>query len=178
MMQSSVDRMAGLIDNVLDFARGRLGGGLTIDRSDWEMAPILSQVIDELRSASPDRVIETHFDIDRLVNCDRSKIAQLFSNLLGNALTHGARTGPVRVVATTEDGWFELSVANPGADIPPAALARLFHPFARGGDAAHAQGLGLGLYIASEIAKAHSGTLGVESAGGETRFTFRMPLTS
>ncbi len=175
-MQSSADRMAALIENVLDFARGRLGGGLSLNRSDEAMAPILNQVIDELRSSWADCPIETDFAIDRPVNCDRVKIAQLFSNLLGNALTHGAKTAPVVVRAATEGDLFTLSVTNPGKDIPPDALARLFQPFARGGNVTNAQGLGLGLYIASEIARGHGGTLTAASAGGTTTFTFTMPL--
>jgi signal transduction histidine kinase len=176
MMQASVDRMAGLIDNVMDFARGRLGGGWALNRTDETLAPILDHVVDELKAAYPVRTISTEFAITQTVNCDRVRIAQLFSNLLGNALTHGASEGPVVVRAATQDAMFELSVSNAGDEIPPSALPRLFQPYARGQDARHQQGLGLGLYIAAEIAKAHGGTLGATSSPAETRFTFRMPL--
>src|SRR5262249_41921397 len=104
------------------------------------------------------------------------RIAQLFSNLLGNALTYGAPREPIRVCGLTDGGSFELSVANAGEPIAPATLKRLFHPFARGGAKGNLQGLGLGLYIASEIARAHSGKIDVTSTPAETRFTFRMPL--
>ena len=177
LIQNSVARMAGLIDNVLDFARGRLGGGLTVECASAEpLGPVLEQVVAELRASWPERVIETRLDLVVPVHCDRHRIAQLFSNLLANALTHGAASGPVRVRAATDGELFELSVANPGDPIPEATLARLFQPFVRTTGSQGQQGLGLGLYIASEIARAHDGTLDVGSAAGETRFTFRMPL--
>jgi signal transduction histidine kinase len=177
MMLNSVFRMAGLIDNVLDFARGRLGGGLTLERNAKEsLEPVLSQVVAELRTSRPDRAIEAEFALAQPVSCDRNRVAQLLSNLLGNALAYGAADVPIRVRAATDDGMFELSVANAGEPIPPAALERLFQPFTRGAVRPNQQGLGLGLYIASEIARAHGGTLAVASSPAETRFTFRMPL--
>jgi sigma-B regulation protein RsbU (phosphoserine phosphatase) len=177
MMQTTVMRMSGLIDNVLDFARGRLGGGITLSRdANRPLQPVLQQVVDELRTAMPDRVIESDFRIAGPVNCDRSRIGQMVSNLLGNALTHGAPDKPVRIVASTDDGMFVLWIANAGEPIPEAAMTDLFQPFFRGTVRASLQGLGLGLHIASEIAKAHEGELAVTSTAEETRFTFRMPL--
>ena len=177
MLETTVLRMAGLIDNVLDFARGRLGGGITLDRNTRRpLEPVLHQVIDELRLSSPSRQIEAEYAIDVPVDCDRSRIGQLVSNLVGNALTHGASNEPVRVHAATEDGLFRLSVANGGEPIPQAAMGRLFEPFFRGEVRASRQGLGLGLHIAAQIAKAHEGTLSVTSTSEETRFTFLMPL--
>jgi sigma-B regulation protein RsbU (phosphoserine phosphatase) len=169
--------MTGLIDNVLDFARGRLGGGITLDRNTRKpLEPVLHQVIDELRLSSPGRRIEAEYAIDAPVNCDSGRIGQLASNLVGNALSHGASNEPVRVRAVTEDGLFKLSVANGGEPIPESALDKLFEPFFRGEVRASRQGLGLGLHIAAQIAKAHEGTLAVSSTREETRFTFVMPL--
>ena len=176
LMQKSVARMSALIDNVLDFARGRLGSGITLKRSPQSLEPVLNQVIAELRAGSPGRKIETTFDLTRAVDCDGGRIAQLFSNLLGNAVTHGAAERPIRVHATTQDGKFELSVANAGEPIPSEAMERLFQPFYRVAEQGSQQGLGLGLYIASEIARAHGGTIDVTSSPAGTRFTFRMPL--
>lgn len=178
LIQSSARRMAGLIDNVLDFARGRLGGGLMLDRNaDEPLAPILEQVIAELRTAWPERVIDATIEVAGPIGCDRARIGQLLSNLLANALKHGAPDRPVSVRASDHDGVFDLSVANAGNPIPPATLERLFQPFFRGPTRADQQGLGLGLYIAAEIARAHGGTLDVTSTAAETRFTFRMPAT-
>ena len=177
MLETTVLRMAGLIDNVLDFARGRLGGGITLNRDSGKpLEDVLHQVIDELRLSSPGRQIEAEYAIDAPVDCDRSRIGQLVSNLVGNALSHGASNQAVRVRAATEDGFFTLSVANGGEPIPRAALDRLFEPFFRGEVGASRQGLGLGLHIAAQIAKAHGGTLTVSSTSEETRFTFMMPL--
>jgi signal transduction histidine kinase len=176
MVRDSASRMVSLIDNLLDFARGRLGGGLTLSRDANEpLEPVLRAVIAELSANRPGRVVEAVFAPIEPVNCDRVRIAQLFSNLLGNALAYGSADQPVRVRAISDEGSFELSVANAGAPIPPDALERLFQPFYRNAVLRNREGLGLGLYIAHEIAKAHGGTLGVTSTEGETRFTFRMP---
>ena len=178
MINVTVTRMSDLIDNVLDFARGRLGGGITLNRdANRPLEPVLEQVIDELRTASPQRVIETSFDITDPVNCDRTRIGQLASNLIGNALTHGAPDQPVRVGAKTEGDEFRLWVANAGEPIPAAAMQKLFEPFFRGNIRDSRQGLGLGLHIASQIAQAHRGRIEVTSTPDETRFVFTMPLT-
>lgn len=177
MLQTTVMRMAELIDNVLDFARGRLGGGITLDRDARRpLEPVLHQVIDELRLSSPGRQIEAEYAIDGPVDCDRTRIGQLASNLVGNALSHGASNEPVRVRAETQGGLFKLSVANGGDPIPEAAIDKLFEPFFRGEVRASRQGLGLGLHIAAQIAKAHDGALTATSNTEETKFTFVMPL--
>ena len=177
MINTTVTRMSDLIDNILDFARGRLGGGITLSRNPMPLEPVLEQVVDELRTASPRRIIETSFEIAEPVNCDRMRIGQLVSNLIGNALTHGAPDQPVRVWAKTEGGELKLSVANGGEPIPAGAMEKLFEPFFRGDVRDSRQGLGLGLHIASQIARAHGGRIDVTSTTDETRFVFNMPLT-
>jgi sigma-B regulation protein RsbU (phosphoserine phosphatase) len=177
-LTGSVTRMAILIDDVLDFARGRLGSGIPLDvRPNVMLAPVLEQVVAELRLGAADRVIEADFDLPTPVRCDPSRIEQLASNLLGNALTHGATTEPVRIHADGSEGILTVWVANGGDPIPPAAVERLFQPFFRGEVRPGQQGLGLGLHIAFEIAKAHGGSLDAVSTPEETRFTFRMPTT-
>ncbi|MDV4152969.1 MULTISPECIES: PAS domain-containing sensor histidine kinase [Rhizobium] len=176
LMQGSVVRMSGLIDNVLDFARARLGGGIVLDRRAEVLEPILRQVIEELRYSHLDRAIEVSIELDGPINCDSSRIGQLVSNLLGNALTHGTPDEPVRLSAATVDGRLELWIANGGAPISSDAMTRLFQPFFKGEAGTSQRGLGLGLYIASEIARAHGGTIMVSSDDQETCFTFVMPL--
>lgn len=177
LMQSSVGRMSGLIDNVLDFARGRLGGGLGIEKSDAvPLKPMLEQVVAELRVSQPDRVIAADF-CDAVIKCDPGRLGQLLSNLLGNAITHGAPGSVIQVSSNVRDGIFELSVANAGTPIPPGVAEHLFKPFVRASAKPSQQGLGLGLYIASEIAKAHNGTLSVASSEDETRFTLLMKVS-
>jgi sigma-B regulation protein RsbU (phosphoserine phosphatase) len=177
LMDGSVQRMSGLIDNVLDFARGRLGGGIGLDRRDGVLLePVIRQVVEELQAGTPDRNIAMDIDVTAPVNCDNMRIGQLLSNLLGNALSHGASDKPITVRARTQaDGHLEISVSNGGDAIPSDVLVRLFEPFVRGQSRGYQQGLGLGLHIASEIAKAHQGELTVISTEIETRFSFYMP---
>ncbi len=176
MILRSTGRMSGLIGNVLDFARGRLGDGLLVHRKpDTDLTAALTHVIDELRAASPGRVIDSELTLDRPVYCDGPRIAQLCSNLLANALSHGDPNGPVRVVAESSPEAFELRVMNRGTPIPPQWMARLFQPFSRASARPGQEGLGLGLYIAAEIARAHGGTLEAISSDEETRFTLRIP---
>jgi signal transduction histidine kinase len=175
LMQNSARRMAGLLENLLDFARGRLGGGLALpDRRAQQLAPVLSQVVDELSAGWPGRQIRFEAQLEAPVVCDAARIAQLFSNLLANALKYGDAAEPIRVHAVSAGGGLDLSVANAGPMIPPGTLERLFEPYFRGGEARQ-EGLGLGLYIVSEIARAHGGEVSVSSDPAETCFRFRMP---
>jgi signal transduction histidine kinase len=175
IMQKSVARMTALIDDVLDFALGKLGGGFTVKFARVALAPVLMQVVNELKSAHPGRYIETRFDLESPIDCDAARIAQLCSNLLANALTHGASDQPVRMEATSDADVFVLAIANAGTPIPADKIERLFLPFSRGGD--NRAGLGLGLYIAAEIGRAHLGKFEVRSTAEETCFTFRMPAS-
>jgi signal transduction histidine kinase len=172
-------RMAGLIDDVLDFARGRLGGGLDVQPVVTAVLPeTIAHVVTEVSMASPGRAIESTLRFDGPVRCDPRRVSQLLTNLLANALAHGDPAGPVRVVATGRGGGLELMVSNTGRAIGPATRRRLFQPFARAADGAGRAGLGLGLYIACEIAKAHGGSLDVASDDTETRFTLRVPAAA
>ena len=175
VIDRSAARMTGLIDDVLDFTRTRLGGGLAVNPTeDSGVEAMLDQVVNEMRTAHPDRVINSDIALVDAVVCDRTRIGQMFSNLLANAITHGDPAAPVWVRARSAGPVFELSVANQGAPIDADTVKRLFLPFVRGADQSGSQGLGLGLYIASEIARAHGGSLEASSTARETRFTFRM----
>jgi len=176
IIQNSSYRMKGLIENILDFARGRMGEGITLVlKADEQLRVTLSHVITELRIIWPDAKIEVQMNLDSPVYCDNKRIAQLFSNLLANALTHGKKDAPVKVTALISDREFILTVTNNGKKIPEAAMSRLFQPFSRGEVKPGQQGLGLGLYISSEIAAAHGGSLSVNSTDEETSFTLRIP---
>ncbi|HEX7712284.1 MAG TPA: PAS domain-containing sensor histidine kinase [Sphingomonadaceae bacterium] len=176
-MSASVSRASALIDNVLDFARNRLGNGLAIERdSKAPLTPVLEQVIAEMRAVAPDHVIESRFSIDEPVSCDRVKIGQLASNLLANAVTHGAPDIPIVFSAATSPSHLTITVSNGGPRIDTKTQARLFQPFFRGDVRRSQNGLGLGLFIVSEIAKAHGGTIDVSSSEHETCFVFSMPI--
>ncbi|WP_183212415.1 GAF domain-containing sensor histidine kinase [Brevundimonas variabilis] len=176
-MKTTTDRIVGLIDDVLDFARGHLGDGLHLKvRGDQHLRPVIEQVIDELRQANPDRKILSTICLDGRVEGDPQRIGQLLSNFLGNAIFHGAVDKDVEVRAEMRDGSFVLSVCNGGNPIPPEAMATLFKPFTRGVQHKGGGGLGLGLYICALIADAHEGTLHVQSDESGTCFEFRKPL--
>ncbi|MBG6120240.1 MULTISPECIES: PAS domain-containing sensor histidine kinase [unclassified Sphingobium] len=179
LMQGSVVRASSLIDDVLDFARGRLGNGIALSlQRDDALQSLLEQVVAELRSVTPHRAIEADIAIEQTVTCDSVRIGQLLSNLLGNAITHGSADQPVRVEAHSDSDRLAIAVSNGGAAIPPHTMERLFQPFFRGEVRGSQNGLGLGLFIASQIAKAHGGDLSVTSTIKETRFTFSMPASA
>jgi signal transduction histidine kinase len=176
-MEASAHRMERLIADVLDFARGRLGGGVPLAlQAEARVHEVIEQVVDELRAAWPDRTIVSDIAITRPVSCDPDRVAQLLSNLVSNALSHGAPDGEVHVHALCEGEFFELSVTNAGDPIPDHALPHLFKPFARPKNDQPQAGLGLGLYIASQIAHGHAGSLDAESSAERTRFRFVMPV--
>ncbi|MEJ8822045.1 GAF domain-containing sensor histidine kinase [Variovorax humicola] len=176
-IRGATRRMARLIDDVLDFARDRMGSGLGVATAEVsDLGALLSDVVSELRLAHPERQIDEHIDIAGTVWCDRGRIQQLLSNLLGNALTHGTRDKPVVVEARLEQGRFHLSVGN-GGEIAPANLAKIFEPYWRPADSEAKGGLGLGLHICSMIVKAHGGSLEVSSSAETgTKFTARVPM--
>ncbi|TYP63560.1 GAF domain-containing sensor histidine kinase [Stutzerimonas stutzeri] len=175
-MLTATRRASRLVDDVLDFARGRLGNGIPLQNRDCKDLHItLTHIVSEMQSAHPQRAIEA--DIAPLggIRCDADRLAQLLSNLLANALVHGATDGRVHVRAAIQNERLSLSVNNQGAPIAPDRLAQLFKPYWR--EASNTQsGLGLGLYIANEIAASHGGSMQVTStAEAGTTFTFSMP---
>jgi signal transduction histidine kinase len=111
------------------------------------------------------------------VEADPDKMARVLSNLLKNALVYGADNAIVRVSVATDDDNLVLSVRNKGEPIPSEIQKRLFAPFTRG-PAQDQQGLGLGLYIVAEIARAHGGTIDLDSTAEETQFTVRIPVAA
>ncbi len=175
MMEQSTARMAVLIDDVIDLARSRLGGQIPLARSLEPLEPALVHVIDEMRATHPRHRIDAEFAVTKPVYADRQRMARLLSNLLGNALNYSGPETPIEVRVQTGDS-FSLSVTNHGPAIAPAMLDKLFVPFVRGQESGNPQGLGLGLYIVSQIAAAHGGTIDVTSTDEATCFTFRMPL--
>ena len=169
-------RIAELVHNVLDFARGRLGEGIVVhpEYSD-ELAGTLEHIVSEVHSIYSERTIELTCALEHPVCCDRQRVAQLLGNLLSNALIHGQPDAPVKVALASDEKAFEVSVENACAPIEPEILGRLFKPFTRGTFAEPRPGLGLGLFISSEIARAHGGTLEARSDLSGTRFVFRLP---
>jgi len=177
-LRATTRRMSRLIDDVLDFARGRLGTGMGVSLSPADdLADALRHVVAELRDANPGRIVVEQIAVDGYVYCDRGRILQLLSNLLANALTHGAPDQPVRVEVSVDAGELAICVANVGAPIAPQDLEKVFEPYWRPATSQPGGGgLGLGLYICSQIVKAHGGTLAVSSsAESGTCFVARIP---
>jgi signal transduction histidine kinase len=177
MMENSASRAVALIEDVMDLARSRLGGGIQITPTTQPLAPALQQVVNEMKTLHPRRQIETTFDLPRSISADHQRLARLVSNLLSNALSYSPKDTPV-ILNARSNGALVISVTNQGSPIPAETQKRLFIPFERGAERSHGQGLGLGLYIVSQIAEAHGGSIHATSTDEATCFTFRMPLPS
>lgn len=171
-------RMSSLIDDVLDFARGRLGGGIDLELTEvGNINTGLNTVIQELRDAQPDRQILANISVSRAVRCDLGRLQQVASNLLGNALTHGLPDSPIKINAGDDGQSLVLEVWNAGAPIPAESLSKIFEPFWRHSISASRNGLGLGLHICAQIVSAHEGQITVTSTREDgTKFTARLPL--
>jgi signal transduction histidine kinase len=179
-IKTNARRMALLIDDVLDFARGRLGGGISVELTEVENIETgLTTVIQELEDSQTHCMIRSDFHVTRSVRCDLGRLQQVASNLLGNALTHGEPHQPIKFSAKTDEHDLVLEVWNSGAPIPAESLSRIFEPFWRHSVSASRNGLGLGLHICSQIVQAHQGRISVTSTREDgTRFTARLPLSS
>jgi signal transduction histidine kinase len=177
-MASTAARMSRMIDQLLDLTRSRLGEGIAIVPVRTDLGKVVTDVANEARAAHPERalLVETRGDLDG--EWDPDRLAQVASNLVGNAMVHGAPDGAVRVSARGEAGSVQLTVHNTGPAIPEALQSVLFDPFRRGreaGETSHTLGLGLGLYITREIVVGHGGTIDVVSTDAEGS-TFRVVL--
>ena len=150
LMQESCRRLAELNGDNLDFARGKMAGRVPLRRVDSvDARPELIHVVEELRTVHPDRAIRANVEIDCPIHCDVPRLSQLLSNLLGDALNHGAEDEPVIVTVREEDGMLTLAVRKGGEPIPAGKIKSLFDPFTRGSHRS-TNGLGSGRYIARE----------------------------
>jgi signal transduction histidine kinase len=178
-IKTNARRMASLIDDVLDFARARLGGGITVELTEVEdISSGLMTVVQEFRDAQTDCKIFTDFQVTRSVRCDLGRLQQVASNLLANALTHGQPFHPIKINARNDQQDLVLEVWNSGEPIPAESLNKIFEPFWRHSVSASRNGLGLGLHICSQIVSAHNGRISVTSSRESgTQFTARLPLS-
>jgi signal transduction histidine kinase len=171
----SVDRISRLVDDVVDFARGRLGGGIALQADPIaDVTSLFRQVVEELRAAHPTRAIDLRVRGEGVIHGDAVRLSQLLQNLLGNALHYSPPGQHVSVDIELQERLLVLGVSNGGPAISPSIISRMFEPFKRGSQARPA-GLGLGLYIASEIVRSHGGTIHVDSDDHVTTFTCRIP---
>jgi signal transduction histidine kinase len=173
----SARRMNDIIRDLLDAARARQGIGMAVSRVEASAEEVCAQAVSELSQIHPERRIRFSARGDLRLSADPSRLLQAVSNLVGNALQHGAEDSDVSVEAAGDADAVVIRVTNRGAPIPDALMPRIFEPFRRGGDGAAAEGsLGLGLFIVREIARAHGGSVSVSSddAAGTT-FELRVP---
>jgi signal transduction histidine kinase len=176
---SSARRMLGMIDDLVDFTRSRLGTGIPIVRTDLDIEAICRQTADEITAFHPDRIV--HFEASGQLRgeWDGGRIGQALSNLLGNAFQHGSTDAPVEVAVRGEPDRIVMTVHNKGPVIAKSELQDIFSPF-RQLEPAHSKSrdprsAGLGLYIVQAIVTAHQGTIDVESTESGTTFTVRLP---
>ena len=169
-------RMTQMVDDLQDFTRSRLGAVIPIEPAPLDLKELLLASVEEIKASRPDSVVNLETDGDLRGEWDGARLSQLWSNLLGNAVDHGSAVAPITVSARGRADEVVCSVHNQGVPIPEGEFQNIFNPLissagARGGD--H---LGLGLYIADNIVKAHGGWIDVESSAAcGTTFTVYLP---
>jgi signal transduction histidine kinase len=176
-IRTTTRRMATLIDDVMDFARGEIDDTHELSFADIaDLGVAFRDVVAETQAAHPARDITADVRVTDSVFGNRSRLQQLLSNLLGNAVTHGAADRPIDVAAWTKDGWLVLTVKNQGTPILAASLSKIFLPYWRPAESKGREGIGLGLHICSLIVKSHGGSLQVTSTAEHgTTFVARIP---
>jgi sigma-B regulation protein RsbU (phosphoserine phosphatase) len=172
----AVQRVQHLIGDLLDFTQARVGGGLSVRKADTDLHQVVADAVAELAIAFPANQLRHERSGACACQADPNRIVQAIGNLVANAVTHGEAAQPITVRTEGAPGLCRVSVHNHGQPIPPQMQQRLFEPMVRGADAGAAQGVGLGLYIVREIARAHGGEVRVRSAPQEgTTFALEWP---
>ncbi len=178
LLKSSANLKA-LLDDLLDFNRTKLGLGISISPALVDLAPAFSAELDLLRTAHPGRLIELHVNGDVTGTWDINRLNQLLGNLVVNAIKYGAADSPVRISLLGSPNEVSFAVRNYGPKIEHSMIGQIFEPLRRGEDTEFVAGsegsLGLGLYIAREIAVAHHGNIDTRSDDNETVFTVHLP---
>jgi signal transduction histidine kinase len=183
-MFQSAKRMSKLINDLIDFTRTHLGPGIPVQTTQGNLVAACQLVVSELRAVYPERTIELHTppQLDAIFDGDR--IAQMLSNLIGNALQYGNEVSPVRVCVTSCDDAIAIAVNNRGPTISPDKISSIFDPMVRvatsiSADHTEHTSLGLGLYISYEIVQAHGGQISVASnAADGTTFEVTIPRSA
>jgi sigma-B regulation protein RsbU (phosphoserine phosphatase) len=180
LILTSAERMRRMVEDLLDLTRTRLGSGIPIAPEPMDLKSLSQEVVAELEAFHPNCPMDFQADGNLRGSWDRDRLAQVLSNLLGNALQYGARDRPIGVVVRGDGEEVVMEVHNEGRPIPPAMLSNIFEPMVREGGRRESdkrsRSLGLGLHIAREIVLAHGGTVSLKSTGREgTTFCVRLP---
>lgn len=175
-MAQSVERANRLVSDLLDFTVARVGKGIAVDARPVDLHEVVAQSLAELALSFPDRVLRHQTRGNGKCNADPDRLSQLVGNLVANAVAYGDASRDVTVTTTVRSEHIEISVHNWGAAIPAELVASLFQPMVRGAVTASGRSVGLGLFIIREIAKAHGGTVKVDSSDAlGTTFTAVLP---
>lgn len=162
-VRRSSDRMQRLIQQLLDFARSRLGGGMPVEPAPADLGKLVQQSVAEWAESETKLVVRTSGDL--MGTWDQDRLLQLLSNLLGNAIEHGTPGEPVTVTVESDSEHVQLDIRNAGS-MPSALLGNLFDPFRRLRSAGSGR-IGLGLYIVDQIVRGHGGSIRVTSSAEE-----------
>ncbi|WP_196778753.1 sensor histidine kinase [Cognatilysobacter tabacisoli] len=171
-------RMLALLDRLLVYNRAQMGLDFEVDAADVDLAQACREEVELLQAALPGRGIAFASPATVRGRFDAGRVREALANLVVNAHKYGTRSGEIRVDLRDDGGHAALCVSNDGEPIPRETLDLMFEPLRRGGvadaDSEHAS-LGLGLFIVSQIAQAHGGTIRAESDGGVTTFCLQLP---
>ena len=172
----AVGRMQRMIAELLDFTRSRPENGMPIQRQAVDFESIVVAAVEEIRLAHPHARLSVELSGPCLGQWDPDRLAQVCSNLFGNAIEHAPPDSTIEVRLIARDSQAELQVTNTGAVIPAELLTTLFQPFRRGlGVKQRGGGVGLGLHIVEQIVRAHGGAISVRSENSTTAFVVTLP---
>tara|TARA_A200000159_G_scaffold89755_1_gene83170 strand:- start:134 stop:1306 length:1173 start_codon:yes stop_codon:yes gene_type:complete len=176
-MDNSASRMSRLISDVMDFTHGKMGSEIPLNMQHVDnLNSVLLHAVSELTLLHKECNIHCNINLEGKVHCDPERISQVLSNLLVNAIVHGDDSRPIQVNGNIVENSLVIRVSNHGDAISADAMSRLFQPFWRQQNHRDTGGLGLGLFIASQISSAHNGTLTVESDASKTEFSLKIPI--
>jgi signal transduction histidine kinase len=186
MIDTSTDAIIRLVNDLIDFSLGAMGGAMQLNRGPVNLNQLCQEVIASYRATHPGRTLRFHSDGEVTGVWDAARIRQVISNLLGNALQHGSPTGPVDLSlavegSTPDKSTVVMRIHNEGKPIPPEVLPTIFNPLVRyvtreSTERRSMGSIGLGLYIVREIVVAKGGTVEIASTAEEgTTFTVRIP---
>jgi PAS domain S-box-containing protein len=177
-VQSSAQRAARMVNDLLDFTQARLGAGIPIEPRPADLGDVTRAVLEELQAADPARLVITTASGDLRGTWDPDRLCQVVQNLVGNALKYSPADTTVQVELRGADDEVTLAVHNQGAPIPGDRFASIFQPMQRGVARSDptSRSVGLGLYIVKSLVEAHRGRIEVRSSAGEgTTFTVTLP---
>lgn len=178
IQRRAADRMARMIAELLDFTRSRPETGMPVQRKPMDLGELAHAIVDELRLGHPEQPLDLIVEGECRGDWDADRLAQLVGNLIGNAMEHGAPRSPILLSIRRVEDSVVVSVSNRGEPIPPELTSEIFSPFRRAlSMGRRSAGVGLGLHIVSEIARAHRGKVSVTSNAEATTFSASLPCT-